>query len=99
MQPPIYVGDEASAAGYRLAGARVRVPAPGTEAAALAQARREAPLVLLSAAVAVRLPEATLRAAQAAEAPLLLVVDDLIGGIAAPDLAQRIRLQLGMEES
>lgn len=97
MQAPVYLGDEASAAGYRLAGVRVRVPATGEETTALAQARAEAPLVLLSAAVAARIPEATLRAAQA-DLPLLLVVDDLVGGIEAPDLTQRIRRQLGMEE-
>lgn len=98
MQAPIYLGDEASAAGYRLAGARVHVPAPGEEAAALAQARAEAPLVLLGAALAARIPESALRAAQAATAPLLLVVDDVSGGSTATDLPQRLRAQLGMEQ-
>lgn len=98
MQAPIYLGDEASAAGFRLAGARVRVPAPGEEAAALAQARAEAPLVLLGAALAARIPESALRTAQAATAPLLLVVDDVTGGSAATDLPQRLRAQLGMEQ-
>lgn len=99
MRPPVYLGDEASAAGYRLAGARVVVPAAGEEAAALAQARAEAPLVLLGAALAARIPEATLCEARAAVAPLLLVVDDLAGGQAAPDLPQRLRALLGMEQS
>lgn len=99
MLPPIYLGDEASAAGYRLAGAHVLVPAAGGEAAALAQACTEAPLVLLSAAVAARIPAAALQAARAASQPLLLVVGDLVGDVAAPDLPQRIRSQLGMEES
>jgi vacuolar-type H+-ATPase subunit F/Vma7 len=99
MRPPVYLGDEASAAGYRLAGARVVVPAAGEEAAALAQARAEAPLVLLGAALAARIPEATLRAARAASGPLLLVVDDLVGGRTAPDLPLRLRAQLGMEQT
>ena len=99
MFQPVYLGDEASAAGYRLAGVRVLVPAAGEEAAALAQARTETPLVLLSAALAARIPAAELQAARAARSPLLLVVGDLVGGVAAPDLPQRLRAQLGMEES
>lgn len=94
---PIFLGDEVSAAGYRLAGARVRTPRPGEEAAALALARGEAPLVLLSAAVAARLAVAELGAAQAALAPLVLVVPDLQGRQPLPDLAARLRSQLGLE--
>ena len=97
MRAPLYLGDEVSAAAYRLAGAQTRVPAAGEEAAALARACAEAPLVLLSAAVAARIPEPVLRAAMAARRPLLLVVGDLVGGMAGPDLAQRVRSQLGME--
>ena len=36
MAVPAFVGDEVTAAGYRLAGARVRVPAAGDETATLA---------------------------------------------------------------
>ncbi len=97
MRPPVYLGDEVSAAGYRLAGADVRVPKPGAETTAFEAARAAAPLVLVSAAVAARIAEPALRAALAARAPLTLVVSDLAGGIAAPDLARRLRGQLGME--
>ena len=45
-----YIGDEASAAGFRLAGAQVIVPLPGEERAALASAREHAALVLVSVA-------------------------------------------------
>jgi vacuolar-type H+-ATPase subunit F/Vma7 len=97
MGAPCYVGDEVTAAGFRLAGLRVRVPAPGDEAPALASACAEAPLVLVSADVAARIPESALRAAQAALAPLVLVVPDLAGATPLPDLAQRLRRQLGLE--
>ena len=97
MSAPIYLGDEASAAGYRLAGVRVVVPEEGAEAGALASARGRAPLVLVSAAVAARIPEASLRAAQAAIAPLTLIVPDLAGVVAVPDVAARLRHQLGLE--
>ena len=97
MTAPHYLGDEVSAAGYRLAGLRVTVPEPGTEAAALAVARADAPLVLVSSAVAARIPERDLRAAMAALAPLTLIVPDLAGEVPVPDVAARLRRELGLE--
>jgi vacuolar-type H+-ATPase subunit F/Vma7 len=97
MSAPIYLGDELSAAGYRLAGARVRTPAAGEAAQALAWAREQAPLVLLSAAVAAQIGEAALRPALAALAPLVLIVPDPQGQAPLPDLAARLRGQLGIE--
>jgi vacuolar-type H+-ATPase subunit F/Vma7 len=97
MAAPIYLGDEVSAAGYRLAGARAEVPEPGGEAAALAAAREQAPLVLVSAAVAARIAERDLRSALAALTPLTLIVPDLRGEAELPDIAARLRHQLGLE--
>lgn len=97
MTAAIYLGDEVSAAGYRLAGARVRTPLAGEEAAALGWACAEAALVLVSAAVAAAIGEALLRAALSAPAPLVLIVPDREGQVPLPDLAARLRHQLGME--
>jgi len=97
MSAPIYLGDEVSASGYRLSGAQVRTPERGSEAQALAWARGEAPLVLVSAAVAAALPAAVLSAALEALAPLVLVVPDRAGRAAMPDLAARLREQLGLQ--
>ena len=97
MASPVYLGDEVSAAGYRLAGAHVRTPGAGEEAAALAWARSQAPLVLVSAAVAAGIGEALLREALSALAPLVLVVPDLHAAVPLPDLAARLRGQLGLE--
>lgn len=99
MSIPCYIGDEASAAGFRLAGARVIVPSAGDEAAALASARQSATLVLISADVATRIAARDLALAQAALAPLTLIVPDLRGQIAMPDLTTRLRGQLGLEDS
>lgn len=98
MAAPIFLGDEVSAAGFRLAGARVRVPAPGEEASLLEAARSEAELVLLSAECAARLPASLLRRALAATMPLVLVVPDLIGRAEPPDLEARLLAQLGIAE-
>jgi vacuolar-type H+-ATPase subunit F/Vma7 len=92
----IYIGDELTAAGFRLAGAQIRLPAAGEEAASLAQARRDGQLILVSADIAARIPRESLEAALAALAPLTLVVPDLLGRQPVPDRAQRLRRQMGM---
>jgi vacuolar-type H+-ATPase subunit F/Vma7 len=97
MSAPVYIGDEVSAAGFRLAGARATVPDDGGEAAALADALAAAPLVLVSAAIAARIPWGEMAKALAALAPLTLIVPDLVGNVPIPDLAARLRRQLGME--
>jgi len=97
MHPPVYLGDEVTAAGYRLAGLKVRVPAPGEAGAAFDEARALAPLVLVSAAVAAHLDAAQLRAALLSLQPLVVIVPDARGEVARPDLAARLRSQLGME--
>lgn len=97
MNALIYVGDEVSACGFRLAGLRVHVPADGDEAAALERARTQAALVLVSASVARRIPEDALASAVAAAQPLLLVVPDLAGDVPMPDLGARMRSLLGID--
>jgi len=97
MYAPIYLGDEVTAAGYRLAGVQVRVPAPGEAGVAFDEARALAPLVLVSAAVAARIDATQLHAALMALQPLILIVPDARGDVPRPDLAARLRAQLGME--
>jgi vacuolar-type H+-ATPase subunit F/Vma7 len=94
---PCYLGDEVSAAGYRLAGIAAIVPDSGGESAALREALAIAPLVLVSAAVAADIPETILHAAQARLTPLILVVPDILTDAAVPDVAGRLRTQLGLE--
>ena len=97
MTVACYIGDEATAAGFRLAGARVIVPGEGEERAALAAARGDAALVLVSADVAARIPADDMAAAQAALAPLVVTVPDLQERVALPDVAARLRRELGVE--
>ncbi len=97
MPAAVYLGDEVSGTGWRLAGAEVHTPAAGGETAALAAACAHAPLVLLSASVARAVAAPALQRAQLALAPLVLVVPDLQGGPPPPDLAARLRAQLGLD--
>ena len=96
MTVPIFLGDELGAAPWRLAGLRTIVCEPGREAAALEEARSEAPWVLVSAACAERIAAPLLQRAMAATAPLVIVVPDPQGRAPMPDLAARLRAQLGM---
>ena len=93
---PVFIGDEIGSAGFRLAGARVVVPPPGQERQALEEARRDAALVVLSAEVALRLPADALADAAAALQPLVLIAPDTQGRCPRPDVADRLRHQLGL---
>ena len=74
---PIFIGDEVTAAGYRLAGVEVRRVEPGEGAMALEQACQEGPpLVLITAECAAGVPAAELARRLAALDPPLLVVAD-----------------------
>ena len=93
-----YIGDAATAAGYRLAGVEVRVPNEAEAAEVFRRAREpDTDLVLLSAGLAAALPPGELDAAQLGERPLVAVVPDVHGRHAPPDIAREVRLALGIE--
>jgi vacuolar-type H+-ATPase subunit F/Vma7 len=93
----VFIGDEVAAAGWRLAGVDARVSAPGSEATVLAGAAAEAEVVLLSAEAAARIPEPQLRAALRRLNPVTVVVPDLRETVPYPDVAARMKRQLGIE--
>lgn len=97
MGNAIFIGDELSAAGFRLTGIETVVPEPDAATAALADARRRARLVIMTAGLAERVPAATLEAAMLAETPTLAIVPDLRFRSVPPDLGKRIRSVLGIE--
>jgi vacuolar-type H+-ATPase subunit F/Vma7 len=98
MRPAVFLGDEVTGAGYRLAGLVTRVPTAGAEAAALETACAEAELVLVTAEVAARVPAVRLARLFAALRPLLLVVGDAAGRVPVPDISARLRRQVGVAE-
>jgi vacuolar-type H+-ATPase subunit F/Vma7 len=98
MTVPVYIGDAVSAAGYRLAGLRVHVPNTDDIHTEIEQACRDAPLVLLGADIAAQLPLAELDRLLSRVAPAVVVVPDVRGQAALPDLANRLRQQLGVLE-
>jgi len=95
---PVYIGDAVSATGYRLAGLRVQVPDTADLLAQIEQAANDASLVLLGADLAAQLPVAALDRLLSAVSPAVVVVPDVRGQAELPDLANRLRQQLGVFE-
>ncbi len=97
MATTVFIGDELTATGYRLAGAEVATPPPAETAAVFARARAEARLVIVTAEYARMIPADDLDAAIVAETPIVAVVPDILGRTAPPDPARRLRRTLGIE--
>jgi vacuolar-type H+-ATPase subunit F/Vma7 len=93
-----YIGDEATAAGYRLAGAEVRVPRTEEALEVFMRAREaDADLILLSAELVGSFPQQELASALLGEDPLVAIVPDAHGRHSPPDVAREVRLALGIE--
>ena len=97
MDTVAFIGDELTACGFRLAGARTYVVPVEQAGAALAEARAAASLVLLGASHAGGVPGAELDAALSGLEPLTIIVDDLLEQHPAPDLEATLRRALGLD--
>jgi vacuolar-type H+-ATPase subunit F/Vma7 len=94
----VYIGGEATAAGFRLAGVDARVVSAGDAAASLRQACSERPdCVLFDGALVDYVPVAELEHALAARSPLFAVIPDVRGRGTPPDLARTVRNALGID--
>lgn len=93
-----FIGDEVSAAGFRLAGVDVHVPAAEQAAGLFRRLLGESQLILITAEVAGWLPQDLLARALRADWPLVLVIPDVRGQVQPPDLSSLLRRQLGMAE-
>ena len=98
MTQVYYIGDEATAAGYRLAGAETRVPSAKDAAETFHRAVSDgASMILLSAEFAGSLDAEELTAALLGEQPLVAIVSDVYARHPTPDIAREVRLALGIE--
>lgn len=93
-----FIGDEVSAAGFRLAGVEVHVPDPADAPGLFQRLSGEAELILLTAEAAAWVPESALRRAWAEDRPLVLVIPDVRGFSEPSDVGAALRRQLGMAE-
>ena len=99
MTHVVFLGSETSAAAFRLAGIDARVAVEGQEGAGLAHACDGADLVIVEASVAARVPAGQWRRAVVEAPPLVTAIPDLAGTTCIPDLAGRLRRQLGLAEA
>lgn len=98
MSLPVFIGDEVNAAGFHLAGLRVKTPSAERLLEVVQWARKNAPLLLISADTARRLPAAVLDGLLASVDPAVVIVPDVHSATPMPDLATRLRQQLGVLE-
>lgn len=99
MGAPVFIGDEWTAAGWRLAGARVVMPDAQTDpvrAAFEAACGASPSLVLVSARLARLLDPARLMEARRKLDPPVLVVGDAVGSDRPDDVTGAIRERMGV---
>ena len=93
----VIISNEVSALGWRLSGAQPLIADERSVQKGLAEARRDADLVLITAELAKHLPDSVLNAALLAEKPLIAVIPGLPSCSEPPDLEQEVKHVLGMD--
>jgi len=99
MAVPVFIGDEWTETGWRLAGARVIVPelqAEAVRAAVDAACEGSPPLVLVAARFARLLDADRLMQARRKLDPPVLVIGDAAGSVRPDDVAGAIRERMGV---
>ena len=97
MGAAIFIGDELSAAGFRLTGIETLVPEPDAVAATFADARSRGSLIIVTADVARHIPPPQIEAALLAAEPTIAVIPDVLFRASLPDLAGKLKSVLGIE--
>jgi len=94
----VFIGDELSAAGFRLAGLEIRTPVEGHERETVESLIDEVELMVLTADIAAKLPIDRWEQWLAASRPLLVVIPDVRGRQEPEDFTEAIRSHLGIGE-
>ena len=97
MGAAIFIGDELSAAGFRLTGIETLVPEPAAVATTFADARSRGSLVIVTADAARHIPPPQIEAALLAEKPTIAIIPDVFVRTPVPDLAGKLKRVLGIE--
>jgi vacuolar-type H+-ATPase subunit F/Vma7 len=98
MAAPVFIGDEVTAAGFRLAGVRIRTPLQGELAAVLDWASRSSSLIYITAEYAATLDPEQQNQLFSQIQPPVVVIPDIRSNTPVQDLATRLRAQLGVLE-
>jgi vacuolar-type H+-ATPase subunit F/Vma7 len=94
----VFIGDEVSAAGYRLAGVQCHTPSSSEAGALFQRLRDQAGLIMVTAEFAVHLPRRLLTEALREQRPPTLVIADIRGHRQPADIAAELKRQLGLAE-
>ncbi|HEY9081379.1 V-type ATP synthase subunit F [Magnetovibrio sp.] len=97
MSRVAFIGDEISAAGYRLAGAEIFCPGPGQTHQTFAKVSASADVIMITAEAAGSIPAAVMAEAQAASTPLVMIVEDIRARMSPPDLEKQMHAILGLD--
>jgi vacuolar-type H+-ATPase subunit F/Vma7 len=98
MAAPVFIGDEVTAAGFRLAGVRIRTPLEGELPGVLEWANRNTSLIYITAEYAATLDLEQQNHLFAQIQPPVVVIPDIRSNTPVQDLARRLRAQLGVLE-
>lgn len=97
MTAPVLISDRLTAAGFRLAGVRPLVTAPEDVGAVFREALAAKGPVMITAALARRLPQAQLEKAISTADPPVAVIPDMARTAEPADLGDKVRRALGVE--
>ena len=93
-----FIGDEVSAAGYRLCGVEVQIADESNALSLIRKSCERASLVLVGSSLVQHLQRADVDELLASIEPPVLIVPDVGGSHDVPDIASRVNKQLGLLE-
>ena len=96
-RPPAYLGDAATAAGFRLAGLEAHAPEADHLLPTFHDLLERTDVLLLGVEAARGLPPAEVNAAVSSGRPLVVVIPDVHGASPMRDLRARLRRELGVD--
>lgn len=98
MSAPLFIGDEVSAAGFRLAGVRIRTPAEDELQQVLGWARSNVSFIMITSHYMAMLNKSERESLLRQEYPPVVEVPGMREQVAALDLATQFRGKLGVLE-
>lgn len=98
MVAPVFIGDEVTAAGFRLAGVRIRIPQEDELERVLDWANNNTSLIFITAEYAATLSQDQQSRMLSQQVPPVVVIPDIRSNIPMQDLATQLRAQLGVLE-